>query len=143
MIEQTTQTETELARLPVTCIQDVLLARMVVRQESARMGFPPQLVTQIATATSEITRNVVEHSGGVGQARILEVAEPLRRGLKIAVQDTGSGIPEVKRVLAGTSPGAGIPGCRRVMDEFGITSESRRGTTVTMLKWLPLVPRQT
>src|SRR5579871_365998 len=114
----TTHDEIELARLPVARVQDVLLSRMVVREEGTRLGFAPQALTQIATAVSEITRNVVQHAGGGGQVRILKMTEPGRCGLKITVEDAGVGIADVGRVLEGASPGAGIAGCRKLMDEF-------------------------
>ena len=137
MTTTTIHDEVELARLPVARIQDVLLSRMVVREEGARLGFPPQALTQIATAVSEITRNVVQHAGGRGQVRILKMTEPSRCGLKITVEDSGIGIPDIDRALAGASPGAGIPGCRKMMDEFVIQSSAGAGTAVTMVKWLP------
>jgi len=133
----TTHDEIELAKLPIAQIQDVLLSRMVVREEGIRLGFAPQGLTQIATAVSEITRNVVQHSGGGGQMRILKMTGPGRCGLKITVEDSGVGIADIDRVLAGVSPGAGIAGCRKLMDEFAIQSGSGRGTAVTMVKWLP------
>jgi len=137
MLTTATYDEVELAKLPVGRIQDVLLSRMVVREEGSRMGFAPQALTQIATAVSEITRNVVQHAGRAGQVRILEITEPIRHGLKIIVHDAGTGIADVDRVLAGSSPGAGIPGSRRLMDEFAIQSSAGSGTAVTMVKWLP------
>ena len=127
----------ELAKLPVVRVQDVLLARLVAREEAARLGFTAQALTQIATAVSEITRNVVHHAGGPGQVRLFEVEESGRLGLKIAVEDSGGGIADVDRTLAGASPGAGIPGCRKLMDVFAIQSGVGMGTTVTMVKWLP------
>lgn len=126
----------ELARLPVVKIQDVLLARLVVREEATRMGFAAQALTQICTAVSEITRNVVQHSGVAGLIRVFEL-ERGNRGLRIIVEDRGSGIADVDRAMAGTSPGAGIPGCRKLMDEFTIRSSAGSGTAVTMVKWLP------
>ena len=137
MVATTTHDEVELARLPVARIQDVLLSRMVVREEGTRLGFAPQALTQIATAVSEIARNVVQHAGAAGQVRVLEMPGASRRGLKILVEDCGAGIPNVEHVLAGTAPGAGIPGCRKLMDEFVIRSDVGKGTTVTMVKWLP------
>lgn len=131
-----TRDDTELARLPVVKIQDVLLARFVAREEGARMGFTAQALTQIATAVSEITRNVVQHAGCAGQIRLFEVNDSGRVGLRIAVDDGGSGIADVDRALAGMSAGAGIPGCRKLMDEFGIRSGVGAGTAVTMVKWL-------
>jgi serine/threonine-protein kinase RsbT len=127
----------ELAKLPLVKIQDVLLARLVAREEALRMGFPAQVVTQIATAASEITRNVVQHAGGPGQIRLIKVIEDGRLGIKIAVDDNGSGIADVERAVAGAAPGAGIPGCRKLMDEFAIQSSPGSGTAVVMVKWLP------
>jgi serine/threonine-protein kinase RsbT len=133
----TSHDELELARLPLVKIQDVLLARLVARDEASRMGFAAQAVTQIATAVSEITRNVVQHSGGAGLVKLLKVNGEGRQGLKVSVDDTGSGIPDLDRTLAGTAPGAGIPGCRKLMDEFAIRSSPGVGTAVSMVKWLP------
>jgi serine/threonine-protein kinase RsbT len=53
------------------------------------------------------------------------------------VEDAGAGIADVDRVLAGASPGAGIPGCRKLVDEFTLKSTNGGGTAVTMIKWLP------
>ncbi len=132
----TTLDETELAKLPIGRIQDVLLSRMVAREQGARLGFSPQALTQIATAVSEIARNVVQHAGAAGQVRIFETTDSGRRGMKIMVQDSGAGIPDVDSALAGASSGAGIPGCRKLMDEFAIHSSRGQGTAVTMVKWL-------
>jgi serine/threonine-protein kinase RsbT len=137
MTTTTTCNEKELARLPVAKLQDVLLARLVVREEAARLGFSAQALTQIATAVSEITRNVVQHSGASGHCSVFEVTDGGRIGLRISVDDTGIGIGDVERVLAGTAPGAGIPGCRKLTDEFAICSTAGTGTSVRMLKWLP------
>jgi serine/threonine-protein kinase RsbT len=136
MTTTTNYLEKELAKLPVARLQDVLLARLVVREEAARLGFAAQALTQIATAVSEITRNVVQHAGSPGQLSVNEIADGARIGLRISVEDTGSGIADVDHVLAGTTPGAGIPGCRKLMDEFAIRSTVGAGTSVTMVKWL-------
>jgi len=133
-----THEEIELAKLPIVRIQDVLLSRMIVREEAARLGFSSQALTQIATAVSEIARNVVQHAGAAGQIRVLKTSESGRLGLKIAIEDGGTGIADVDRALAGTSPGAGIPGSRKLMDEFVIGSAAGTGTTVTMVKWLSI-----
>ena len=135
----TSHDDLELAKLPLVKIQDVLLARLVARDEASRMGFSAQAVTQIATAVSEITRNVVQHSGAAGQMKLLKVNGDGRVGLRIAVDDTGSGISDLDRTLAGTAPGAGIPGCRKLMDEFTIRSNPGSGTAVSMLKWLAVI----
>ena len=137
MTTTTSHDDEELAKLPLVRLQDVLLARLVARDEASRMGFTAQAITQIATVVSEITRNVVQHSGGAGQMKLFSVRDDGRTGLKIAVGDTGIGIGDLDRTLAGAAPGAGIPGCRKLMDEFAIRSSPGTGTAVTMVKWLP------
>jgi anti-sigma regulatory factor (Ser/Thr protein kinase) len=136
MTTTTTHDERELAKLPVARLQDVILARLVVREEATRLGFAAQALTQIATAVSEITRNVVQHSGASGQLSLFEITDGGRIGLRISVDDTGCGIGDVDHALAGTAPGAGIPGSRILMDEFTIRSTAGAGTSVTMVKWL-------
>jgi serine/threonine-protein kinase RsbT len=135
----TTHYDRELAKLPIVRMQDVLLARLVAREEAGRMGFTAQAITQIATAVSEITRNVVQHADGAGQVRVFEVSQDGRSGIKIAVDDTGGGFAHVDGALSGVSSGAGIPGSRKLMDEFAIRSSVGTGTAVTMVKWLPRV----
>ena len=92
MTTSTTHEGKDLAKLPVARLQDVLLARLVVREEAARLGFAAQALTQIATAVSEIARNVVQHSGGSGHLSICEISDGGRIGLRISVDDTGRGI---------------------------------------------------
>lgn len=138
MLSTTARVEKELAKLRVARIQDVLVARLVVREEATRLGFPPQALTQICTAVSEVARNVVQHAGVPGELRIAEFVDGSRHGLHIVVEDTGAGIPDLSRALLGSAPGAGIPGCRHIMDDFEIQSQRGVGTTVAMSKWLPV-----
>ena len=112
---------------------------MKTREEAARLGFAAQTLTQIATAVSEIARNVGQHSGGSGHLSICEISDGGRVGLRVFVDDTGRGIRDVDHAIAGAAPGAGIPGCRKLMDEFAIRSVPGEGTSVTMVKWLPRV----
>jgi serine/threonine-protein kinase RsbT len=128
--------EPELARIPVVSIQDVLVGRLLARQEAARLGFTPQALTQIATAISEITRNVVQHAKAPGHMTLFEVKDGQRVGIKIIVDDSGIGIADLERVKSGVSAGAGIPGSQKLMDSFDIQSTVKEGTTVTMLKWV-------
>ena len=125
----------ELAKIPVSKMQDVLLARMIAREEAGRIGFAAQTLTQIATIVSELTRNVVQHAGAAGTFQAFEAVSGTRTGLLIVVEDGGSGIADINRVLEGTAPGAGIPGCRKLADDFTIRSTSNVGTCVRALKW--------
>jgi serine/threonine-protein kinase RsbT len=125
----------ELARLPVAKTQDVLLARFVGRDEATKMGFPPAILTRLATAISEISRNVVQHSGSAGEIQIGQFEDGNKLGLRIIVSDKGKGIECPERFLEegkiGTL-GAGLAGTQRLVDRFHIQSAPGVGTTVTM-----------
>jgi anti-sigma regulatory factor (Ser/Thr protein kinase) len=126
-------------RVPIDSDSDMVPARGQGRELAAKLGFSRTDSTLIATAISEIARNIVVH---VGRGEI--VLEPLyedeRYGLLVVAQDTGPGIADVDAALdhgsaSGKGLGLGLPGARRLMDEFEIASEPGKGTTVTMRKW--------
>jgi serine/threonine-protein kinase RsbT len=127
----------ELARLPIAKVQDVLLARFVGRDEAVKMGFPPPILTRLATVISEITRNVVQHAGCAGEIQIGQVAEGDRHGLRVIVSDKGKGIEHPERFLehgiAGL--GSGLPGAHSLADQFHIESAPGAGTTITADFW--------
>ena len=127
----------ELARLPVAKMQDVLLARFVGRDEATKMGFPPAILTRLATAISEITRNVVQHAGCAGEIQIGRVTEGDKHGLRIIVSDQGKGIEHPERFLehGKAGLGSGLPGTRSLVDQFHLESAPGIGTTVTMEFW--------
>jgi RNA polymerase sigma factor (sigma-70 family) len=125
-------------RIRVTSDADVVAARQAARELASRLDFRRTDLTVIATAVSEVTRNIVRfaQSGEV----VVELLAAPRRGVRIVARDTGPGIADVARALQdGYSTcaglGLGLPGARRLMDEFSIVSETGRGTTVTMTKW--------
>ena len=125
-------------RIPIHVDADIVTARQTVRELAARAGFSGTDLTLIATAVSEVARNIVRfaHAGEV----TVEIVENPRRGLQVVARDTGPGIADVQSALTdGYSTydglGLGLPGARRLMDEFAIVSEVGRGTTVTMTKW--------
>jgi RNA polymerase sigma factor (sigma-70 family) len=122
---------------------DIVTARQAVREVAASVGFSRTDSTIIATAVSEITRNIVRFAER-GELSI-EVVENGRYGVLITARDTGPGIPDVgKAMVDGYSTyrglGLGLPGARRLMDEFELVSEVGRGTTVTMIKWQKGMP---
>jgi len=128
----------EEVRVPVRSDADVVAARQAARELAERLDFSPTELTEIATAVSEIVRNIVRFadSGDV----LVELLDSPRRGLRITARDSGPGIPDVQQALRdGYSTyrglGLGLPGARRLMDEFAVVSEQGRGTTVTMIKW--------
>jgi serine/threonine-protein kinase RsbT len=128
----------ELARVPIAKMQDVLLARFVGRDEAAKMGFSPAILTRLTTAISEITRNVVQHAGCAGDIQIGQISDGNKLGLRIIVSDKGKGIEHPERFLADgkLSPlGAGLPGTRKLVDQLDIKSAPGEGTAVTMEFW--------
>jgi RNA polymerase sigma factor (sigma-70 family) len=127
------------ARVPVKTDADVVAARQKGREVASRAGFSGTEQTLIATAISEITRNIVKFAQR-GEIVITVVTENERTGVTVMARDVGPGIPDVQlAVQDGYSTyggfGLGLPGARRLMDEFEIISEVGKGTTVTMTKW--------
>ncbi|HVD56839.1 MAG TPA: ATP-binding protein [Thermoleophilaceae bacterium] len=118
---------------------DLVSARAEARAMAERLGFARPAPTLIATAISEIARNIVVHVGR-GEIVLTPLEEKDRCGLVVIARDEGPGIRNVEAALrdeyTGRSGlGLGLPGARRLMDEFDITSDADSGTTVTMKKW--------
>jgi len=133
----------EMARLPVAKMQDVLLARFIGRDEATRMGFPPEVLTRLATVISEITRNVIQHAGCAGEFQMGRLQDGERQGLRIVVSDKGRGLEHPEQYMSSANvgaAGAGLSGSRRLVDCFHIQSAPGAGTTVTMDVWQRLTP---
>jgi serine/threonine-protein kinase RsbT len=125
-------------RVAVRADGDVVAARQAARELAARLGFSATELTEIATAVSEVVRNIVRFADA-GEV-LVELLDSPRRGIRITARDTGPGIADVEEALReGYSTyrglGLGLPGARRLMDDFAVASEPGRGTTVTMTKW--------
>lgn len=118
---------------------DIVSARQKGRVLAATVGFSSSELTLIATAISELARNIVLYAKqGEIMLRVLERGE--QRGVMVRARDQGPGIPDIRRALQGgfstsRSLGLGLPGVRRLMDEFEIESRVGQGTTVTARKW--------
>ncbi len=128
-------------RVPVSRDSDVVSVRQKGRELAAAAGFEGSDLTLIATAISEIARNIVKFATR-GEFVFSVLDEDGRKGLKMVARDSGPGIPDVEQALQdGFSTyrglGLGLPGARRLMDEFDVVSEVGSGTTVTMIKWRP------
>jgi serine/threonine-protein kinase RsbT len=129
---------------PVRCVTiaaegDILSARQQGREIARTAGFSASDQTVIAAAISEIARNILMYARR-GEIRLRIVTDGERSGLVIVASDRGPGIADVELALQegySTSGGLGLglPGARRLMDEFAIDSGSGRGTTITMKKW--------
>jgi serine/threonine-protein kinase RsbT len=118
---------------------DLVPARAQGRAMAEQLGFTRTEATLIATAISEIARNIVVHVGQ-GEVVLRPRHEDRRHGLTVIARDAGRGIRDVEAALRdGVAShgglGLGLPGARRLMDEFAVVSERGRGTTVTMTKW--------
>jgi serine/threonine-protein kinase RsbT len=127
-------------RLPIGSEHDILTARQRGRELAAELGFSGSDLTLVATAISEIARNIVEYAGR-GEMSFTLVRDGQSRGIVVVARDEGPGIPDVSRAMqdgysTGRSLGLGLPGARRLMDEFDVDSAAGRGTTVTMKKWM-------
>jgi serine/threonine-protein kinase RsbT len=120
----------------------IVAARQTARVTARAMGFSMVDQSRIATAVSELARNVVRYAtGGIGEAIIRTVGETDQiRGIEIVVRDNGPGITDIQLALrdgftSGSGLGMGLPGTRRLMDDFAIDSAPGTGTTVTIRKW--------
>ena len=126
-------------RVAVSSELDIVTARMRARALAAEIGFAPASATMVATAISELARNILLYAdrGEVLLSR-LDLGE--RHGLAVVARDEGPGIPDISRAMQdgySTSGrlGLGLPGVRRLMDEFEICSRPGDGTVITVKKW--------
>ena len=126
-------------RLPIAADVDVVQARQQGREVAANAGFTSGDQTVIAAAISEIARNILMYAKR-GEIVLSVVANGDRQGVVVVARDQGPGIRDIARALQdgySTSGGLGLglPGAKRLMDEFELTSAVGQGTTVTMKKW--------
>jgi serine/threonine-protein kinase RsbT len=125
--------------VPIATENDVVTVRRNVRQLAHERGLDNFATAGITTAASELARNVFVHARG-GTAVIEEVSDVPRIGIRLELRDTGPGIADLDRALAGgfstaRSLGLGLSGSRRLVDEFAIDSVVGRGTVVIVTKW--------
>ena len=118
---------------------DIVLARQAGRQLAAQLGFSTTDQTLIATAISEVARNIVVYASQ-GEIVLTRTDENGRIGIEVKAIDSGPGIDNKDLAMRDgystkNSLGLGLPGARRLMDDFALDSEVGRGTTVTMKKW--------
>lgn len=129
---------------PEVCVSierdaDIITARQRGREIAAAAGFSSTDQTITALAISEIARNIVTYAQR-GKVTLSRLDEGGRCGILIVAQDDGPGIPDTELALrdgysTGKSLGVGLPGAKRVMDEFELVSAPGEGTTITMKKW--------
>lgn len=127
-------------RVTIHSDADIIAARRMGRELAEGVGFGGSELTVIATAISEIARNIIEYAGS-GEIILRQAQQGAKRGILVIARDRGPGIPDVELAMQdgySTSKGIGLglPGARRLMDEFDVDSAVGKGTTVTMKKWV-------
>lgn len=128
-------------RVAIDSDQDIVLARQKGRALALEFGFSAGDATLIATAISELARNIVTYAKK-GQIALKVVSNGTRQGVSIIASDQGPGIPDIRQAMrdgfsTSGSLGMGLPGVRRLVDDFEITSQPGLGTTVVVKKWKP------
>ncbi|UOQ87522.1 anti-sigma regulatory factor [Gracilibacillus salinarum] len=119
---------------------DIVGARQMGRELAKELGFGTVDQARIATAISELARNIYLYAQK-GQVTYEVIEEMNKKGIKIVASDKGPGIKDLSKVMEdgfSTSGGlgAGLPGVKRLMDYFDIVSEPEKGTTITTIKWV-------
>ncbi len=120
---------------------DIVIARQAGHELARQLGFSLTDVTMIATAISEIARNITSYAGK-GEVRVGVQYRDGRRALVVRAEDDGPGIRDVERALedgysTGSGLGLGLPGARRLMDRLVVESTPGAGTVIEMWKWTP------
>ncbi len=126
-------------RVAISREADIVAARQAGRQLAAQIGFSSTDQTLIATAISEVARNIVVYAQE-GEILLSRTDDDGRVGIQVVAVDRGPGIDNKDLAMRDgystkNSLGLGLPGARRLMDDFALDSEVGKGTTVTMKKW--------
>ncbi|QJD96977.1 anti-sigma regulatory factor [Mucilaginibacter robiniae] len=119
--------------------QDVVLLRNRVKEHAVRIKMGLVNQTKLITAASELVRNMLRYGGG-GEVLIEVISRGRDNGVRLSFKDKGPGIADIKKAMAdgfstGKSLGLGLPGTKRLVNEFDLKSEVGKGTTVTIIKW--------
>ena len=120
---------------------DIVTARQAGHELAGQLGFSLTDVTMIATAISEIARNITSYAGR-GEVSVGVQYRDGRQALVVRAEDDGPGIADIERALedgysTGRGLGLGLPGARRLMDRLIVDSAPGKGTVVEMWKWIP------
>lgn len=126
--------------VPIERELDAVTARQKGRELAASLGFSSTDQTLLATAISELSRNIISYAGH-GTITLATISEGSRRGIMIVAEDKGPGIADPELAMrdgfsTGKSLGLGLPGARRLVDDFTLETSVGEGTKVTLKKWL-------
>ncbi|MFP5261648.1 MAG: anti-sigma regulatory factor [Blastocatellia bacterium] len=135
-----TMQQPEANRINIAENDDLVRARARVRDAAIEMGFSPVDQVRLVTAVSELARNIVRYAE-TGFMEIRKIVISGRCGLQVKFEDRGRGIEDIELAMtdgytSGRGLGKGLPGSRRLVDDFEIRSEVGKGTTVVITKWL-------
>jgi serine/threonine-protein kinase RsbT len=127
------------SRIAIESDADVVTARQRARELAADLELSSTDQTLLATAISEVARNITTYATR-GEVLVSIVQDDNRRGIRVVARDQGPGIEDIDRALqdgytTGGGLGLGLPGARRLVDDFSIDSAPGQGTTVTLVKW--------
>jgi serine/threonine-protein kinase RsbT len=127
-------------RIPVRNETGISLSVMKARSTAAAIGFDEVKCQMIATAVSELANNIIKYAGQ-GEILMDRIIAGSRVGMEVIARDSGPGIENVEKAMqdhysSGNTLGLGLPGVKRMMDEFELASEPGTRTTVTIRKWL-------
>jgi serine/threonine-protein kinase RsbT len=118
---------------------DVVTARQIAREMGGDLGFSSTDLTLLATAISEVARNITTYAG-TGEVALRVLRDRGREGIEVLASDDGPGIEDVELALqdgytTGNGLGLGLPGARRLVDEFDLETRPGEGTRVRLVKW--------
>ena len=129
-------------RVAIESDNDVVTARQRARELAAKLDLTSTDQTLLATAISEVARNITTYAtrGEVLLSIVRDAGPPSREGIRVVARDQGPGIADLDLAMqdgytSGGGLGLGLPGARRLVDEFDIDTGPGRGTTVTLIKW--------
>ncbi len=127
-------------RIPIRDETGTAWSVMEARKAAMAIGFDEIVCQMIATAVSELANNIVKYAGS-GEIIMDRIETGNQTGIEVVARDRGPGIEDIQKAMAdhystGNTLGLGLPGVKRMMDEFELTSEPGKTTTVTIRKWL-------
>jgi serine/threonine-protein kinase RsbT len=125
--------------MPILKEQDVIIFRNRVKEISVKIGMSLLNQTKLITAASELVRNMLKYANG-GKVQLEIISNNGKTGIRLVFEDQGPGIKDIKQAMqdgfsTGKSLGLGLPGAKRLVNEFDIKSEPGKGTMVTIIRW--------